>query len=385
MTKQGFFIWAGLLAAHFFMACKAQEDVFNMTSEGLIQSEQLNFRLDTVATDIAIPWGMAFLPNGDLLCTERSGSLFRIAPNGQKNLITGLPTVKARGQGGLLDVCLHPQFAQNGWIYLSYASDAEPGEAGTGSTTALMRAKLSGNQLSQQEVIFRAQPNYNASHHYGSRIAFDEAGYLYLTVGERGQWHKAQDLDNHAGKTVRLLDNGGIPADNPFVNTPGALPQIFTIGHRNPQGMIRHPETGEIWTHEHGPQGGDEINILAPGRNYGWPVITFGINYDGTIITTDTAKAGMEQPLIYWKPSIAPSGMSFVSHPRYGAWQGDLLVGSLSFTKLVRCEVQNNQVVAQEELLPGLGRVRSIRTSPDGFIYVGVEGPGMIVRLVPTE
>ena len=275
-------------------------------------------------------------------------------------------------------MALHPDYARNGWIYLTYALP----DAGNG-TTALMRARLRNHALVDQQVLFQAAPAVAAAHHYGGRIAFDGRGYLYLSVGDRGGQDNAQRLDNHRGKVLRLNDDGTVPGDNPFVRRTGARPEIFSYGHRNPQGMALHPATGRLWTHEHGPQGGDEVNIIGEGRNYGWPAITYGINYDNTVITPDTARPGMEQPVVYWRPSIAPCGMAFVTADRYGPWRGNLLVGSLKFAYLNRCQVQGDQIVHQEKLLEGIGRVRAVEQSPDGFVYVAVEGPGLVVRLVP--
>ncbi len=340
------------------------------------------FKVDTLVTGLSVPWAMAFLPSGEILFTERGGELKKLS--GKKlSSISGTPKVFASGQGGLLDIVLHPKFTENQWVYLTYSEAAQPGEPGSGSSTVLARAKLNADKLTNFQKLFKALPNYPTAHHYGSRIAFDKAGFLYLSVGERGQWDKAQELTNHAGKVIRLHDDGRVPADNPFRNQQGALPEIFSIGHRNQQGMAQNPETGEIWAHEHGPKGGDELNIIRAGKNYGWPVITFGINYDGSIITKDTAKAGMEQPITYWIPSIAPSGMCFITSDKYPTWKGSVLVGALSHKKIVRCELIGNHVKSQEILLEGIGRIRDVRQAPDGLVYVAVEGPGMIVRLLP--
>ncbi|RMG26743.1 MAG: PQQ-dependent sugar dehydrogenase, partial [Bacteroidetes bacterium] len=282
-------------------ACLAQ----NGRSE-LIRSEKLNFRLDTIVTGLKVPWGMAFLPNGDILVTERQGRL-RLVQNGRLHPepIKGVPEVWANGQGGLLDLELHPQYETNGWIYLSYSGPAQKGEKGSGANTTFIRARLQNHQLVDQEVLLRAQPNYNRGVHFGGRIEFDRQGYVYLSIGDRGGRSENQTLNNYRGKVFRLHDDGRIPADNPFVNVPGAVKATFTYGHRNPQGLALNPQTGEMWEHEHGPRGGDEVNILRKGNNYGWPTITYGINYNGTIITRDTVKEGMEQPVLFWRPSIA--------------------------------------------------------------------------------
>ena len=251
------------------------------------------FRVDTLLTGLQNPWAVAFLPGGDMLITERPGRILRFNPgSGTATPLTGVPTVVAKNQGGMLDLVLHPNYAQNGWIYFTYSRPFSGG-----SNTALSRAKLNGTQLTDFEVLFQAQPASSRVHHYGSRIAFDNDGYLYLSVGDRGEMHQAQQLSNHCGKVLRLRDDGTVPPDNPFVDSTGALPEIYSYGHRNIQGMARHPETGDIWTHEHGPKGGDEINIIKRGANYGWPLASFGINYDGSVLTTDTSKPGMEDPL----------------------------------------------------------------------------------------
>ncbi|GAB4416305.1 MAG: PQQ-dependent sugar dehydrogenase [Bacteroidia bacterium] len=352
---------------------------------GDVESEELNFRVDTLLTGLKVPWGMAFLPNGDMLFTERKGEVY-LYSQGKLNPkpIAGVPEVLAKGQGGLFDIQLHPNYTENGWIYLAFSSPAEEGEEGKGSNTALMRVRLKDHSFYDHELLFKASPNYETNHHYGGRIAFDKAGYLYLSVGDRGGHEEVQDLKVQRGRIFRLYDDGRIPEDNPFVGQDSVFAGTFSYGHRNPQGMVLNPWTGEIWAHEHGPKGGDELNIVRAGLNYGWPAICFGINYDGTILTPDTARAGMEQPITYWVPSIGPCGMDFVTHERYGAWKGDVLVGSMSFRYLVRCEVDGNSITHREILLNGIGRVRAITQAPDGYIYIATEGPGMILRLVPA-
>ncbi|WP_276496833.1 PQQ-dependent sugar dehydrogenase [Pontibacter litorisediminis] len=349
------------------------------------QSEQQQFRLDTVVTGLDVPWGMAFLPGGDMLITDRSGTLYRHSKEQKLQKVEGSPQVLAQGQGGLLDVELHPDFAQNNIIYLSYSAVKEEGGS-TLSTTAVMRAKLNGTKLSEQQVIFEALPYSKTRHHYGSRLEFDKDGYLYISVGDRGNHDEnPQDLARHAGKVHRVKDDGSIPSDNPFVNRQGAVASTFSYGHRNIQGMARHPQTGEIWTHEHGPRGGDEVNVAEKGKNYGWPVISYGINYNGTVLTELTKKEGMEQPLHYWVPSIGPSGMAFVTGSRYKNWAGDLMVGSLRFQFLSRLEMDGEKILGEEKLLKNIGRVRDVKMGPDGFLYVAVETPGTIYRLMPVE
>lgn len=345
------------------------------------ESEKLSYRLQPVVDGLEIPWGMAFLPNGDMLITERSGTLLRFA-NGELHEISNFPQVFAVGQGGLMDVVLHPDYLSNKWIYFSYsAPDAKNRRNGN---TVIMRAMLNGNQLINQEVLFEAQPKTDKAHHFGSRITFDNDGYMYFSVGDRGNRDEfPQTLDNDCGKIHRLYDNGNIPDDNPFIHTPGANPSIYSYGHRNTQGLKKNPWTGDIWSHEHGPRGGDEINIIKPGLNYGWPVISYGINYDGTTFTNETTRDGMKQPMIYWDPSIAPCGMTFVTSDKYKNWKGNLLIGSLRFKYIVRCEIENNKVTHQELLFKDIGRVRNVAESPDGYIYIAVETPGKIYKLIP--
>lgn len=337
---------------------------------------QNEFKFDTevVVSDINIPWGIDWLPSGEMLVTERGGKLYKVV-NGQKTEITGIPAVVAEGQGGLLDIKVHPNYKTNGWIYLSYSKDMEDGL----TTTAVSRGKLSGNKFVEAADVFKAEPASKTRHHYGSRVVFDKNGKMYVSVGDRGNHDQnPQSLRNHCGKIHRMNDDGSTPSDNPYVGNMVAMQTIYSYGHRNPQGMALNPFTGAIWEHEHGPQGGDEINIPQPKKNYGWPVISYGINYDGTKLTDITEKEGMEQPLLYWVPSIAPSGMDFVSSSRYGALKGDLLVGSLKFAYLKRVDLDGDKVVKEEQYLEGLGRVRCVRQGPDGYIYLGVEGKGVL-------
>ncbi|MGB5189498.1 PQQ-dependent sugar dehydrogenase [Robiginitalea sp.] len=339
------------------------------------------FSAELLVDDLQIPWGMVILPDGSLLISEKSGTVL-LFQDGERTTIQGVPEVYVRGQGGLLDLELHPNFTENRWVYMSYASEEGPEKGGH---TAIARARLNGNQFTDLQVLYKASPNTTQGQHFGSRIEFDDNGYLYFTIGERGAREvNPQDLSRDGGKIYRLHDDGRIPADNPFVNTEGALPAIYTYGNRNPQGMIKHPETGEIWIHEHGPRGGDEINIAIPGRNYGWPVVTYGINYSGTPITDKTEMEGMEPPIHYWVPSIAPSGMCMVTSEEYPGWKGSLLVGSLSFQYLERLEMDGRRVLRREKLMEDIGRVRNVRQGPDGLIYVAVEGKG-IYRLNPKS
>ena len=348
-------------------------------------TEELSFTLDTIVSGLEKPWGFAFLPGGEMLITETSGILYRLNKDKKLVKIEGVPKVLAQGQGGLLDVILHPDFEKNKFIYLSYSAIKEEGGK-TLSSTAITRAKLEGNKLVQQKKVFEALPYSETRHHYGSRMAFGKDGYLYLSVGDRGNHDEnPQSLDRHPGKIHRIKDDGGIPADNPFVGKEEAFPSTFSYGHRNPQGLAFHPQTGVLWEHEHGPRGGDEINIIQKGKNYGWPVISYGINYDGSVLTDKTELEEMEQPILYWVPSIAPSGMTFVTGNRYKGWEGDLLTGALRFKYLNRTKMDGSKVVGEEKVLKNIGRFRDVRMSPDGYIYVAVEHPGKIFKLVPVE
>ncbi len=338
---------------------------------------------EKVVDGLRNPWGMAFLPNGDILITEIDGAI-RIIRDDQllEDQITGGPNEEliVRGQGGLLDIALHPDFENNRWVYLSYSSTE--GDQGSGGNTAIARYRLEGNALTNKELLYLASPNSSKAHHYGSRFAFDDEGYLYFAVGDRGDRDvNPQDITRDMGKIYRIHDDGRIPADNPFVNDGNAKEAIYSFGHRNPQGLAKQPSTGLIWSHEHGPQGGDEVNLIEAGKNYGWPVISYGINYDGSSFTELTAKEGMEQPKLYWDPSIAPCGMTFVTGDRYPGWEGDLVVGSLKFGYLVHVDVDGTAIVGQEKIAEGIGRVRNVAQGPDGYLYVGVEGDGLY-RLV---
>jgi aldose sugar dehydrogenase len=343
---------------------------------------QHEVRTVTVVDGLEHPWSMAFLPGGDILVTERPGRL-RLVRDGRlvQQPIAGVPQVWARGQGGLMDVVLHPQFEQNRLVYLSYS---KPGQAG--ATTAVIRGRFEGDRLSDVEEVIEARAWGTRGQHFGSRLAFDPDGYLYITTGDRGEMNRAQNLGDHAGVTLRLHDDGRVPADNPFVGRDDALPEIFTWGNRNGQGLAVHPETGQVWQNEHGPRGGDEVNVLLPGRNYGWPVVTYGINYDGTPITEETHREGMEQPVHHWVPSIATSGMAFYTGERYPGWRGDLFVGGLAGQVLSRLTLDGNRVVSEERMLEGIGRIRDVRNAPDGFLYVLLDADrAALLRLEPAD
>jgi glucose/arabinose dehydrogenase len=352
-------------------------------SDEAISSEQATFRVVPVVTGLEHPWGMAFLPGGEILITERPGRL-RLVRDGalEPAPIEGVPEVYASGQGGLLDVALDPAFGSNRVIYLSYAAAGDGG-----NSTRVARATLGEGRLEDVAVIFTAEPLVRASKHFGSRLAFDPEGHLFITVGERGQGDRAQDLGQDNGKVIRLYPDGSVPEDNPFVGTAGARPEIFSYGHRNAQGMAIHPQTGVPWLNEHGARGGDEVNVVRPGVNYGWPVITYGIDYSGAPIGEGTHKEGMAQPIHYWVPSIASSGMAFYEGEAFPEWRGDLFVGGLRAELLVRLELDGERVVGEERLLDGaLGRIRDVRVGPDDFLYLLTdEGDGALYRLEPAD
>ena len=347
-------------------------------------SQEHRFQVVTLVQRLQQPWSLAFLPDGRMLVTEKAGRLRVVSPQGRLEPapIGGLPQVTVHGQGGLHDVAVHPQFVKNQLVYLAYAAR---GDDGVG--TELARGRLAGGRLEDVQVLFRQSPKGRTGNHFGGRIVFDRAGYVYLTLGDRGEMPRAQRPDDHAGSVIRLHDDGRVPKDNPFVGKAGWKPEKFTLGNRNMQGAALHPQSGVLWTHEHGPQGGDEINIMRAGANYGWPVITYGVNYGiGTKIGEGTAKAGMEQPIHYWVPSIAPSGMAFYTGDRFPRWKGNLFVGALRGEALVRVGLEGEKVVKEERLLKGvLGRIRDVRAGPDGFIYLLTDsGEGVLARLEPA-
>jgi aldose sugar dehydrogenase len=346
-----------------------------------LESSEITLQIDTLATGLEHPWGMAFLPDGRILIAERPGRL-RIFENGKllPDPVKGIPDVWHHGQGGLMEVTLHPNYEENGWIYLGYAT-----RFGNGGNTVISRGKLSGNQFTEVEEIFRPASSARTGVHFGNRIVFDNEGYLFTTIGERGTKENSQTLENHNGKVMRLHDDGRVPSDNPFVGKSDAQPEIWSYGHRNIQGMGFHPETGELWVHEHGPKGGDEINRVKKGANYGWPLATFGINYSGTTITENTSLPGMEDPILQWTPSIAPCGMAFVTSDKYPGWKNNMLVGALAGRHIHRVVIEDNKVTDTEYLLQNFARFRDVRQGPDGYIYVLTEEPGLFIRLVPES
>lgn len=359
-----------------------------LSATGIAQThttQEHRIRVSTLTEGLSHPWSLAFLPDGRMLVTERPGRLriigkdFKLEPQP----VGGVPAVAAVGQGGLLDVVLHPKFADNNLVYLSYSAGDR-----NGIGTEVARGVLKGNQLENVQVIFRMQPKLRTGYHFGSRIVFDRDGFLFITLGDRGEMERAQNPGDHNGSVIRLHDDGRVPKDNPFTGKPGWLPEKFTLGNRNMQGATLHPQSGLLWTHEHGPQGGDEINVIRAGTNYGWPVITYGANYGtGTKIGEGTAKEGMAQPLHRWVPSIAPSGMAFYTGNPFPKWRGDLFVGALKDQMLVRLKLDGEKVVHEERILKNtLGRIRDVRAGPDGFIYLLTDEPnGVLARLEPAD
>ena len=361
-----------------------------VSSPAQVATQEHRVRITTVTSGLAHPWSLAFLPDGRMLVTERPGRLRVLAKDGtlDPKPVDGLPRIDAQGQGGLLDVAVHPDFARNGWIYWTYAQRDEAGLNGT----ELARGTLAGGpgsyRVEQVQVLFRMQPKSSSGLHFGSRLVFDRKGGLYMTLGDRGEMQRAQDLGDHRGKIVRLTDDGKPAPGNPFPHRDGARAEIFSFGHRNVQGAALHPKSGELWVSEHGPQGGDELNIVRAGVNYGWPVITYGVNYGiGTKIGEGTSKPGMAQPQKHWVPSPALSGMAFYEGDKFPRWRGDALIGALRGQALIRVRLDGERVVADEFMLNGsLPRVRDVRVGPDGFVYLLADQPnGALLRLEPAD
>jgi len=341
--------------------------------------DQTRYTTELIVDGIDIPWGMDFIDETEFLVTDKKGILYYVK-NGVKTEVSGLPKVYVRGQGGLLDVALHPNFKSNKIVYLAISVNLEGDEGGN---TAIYSGTFEKFKINNMKLLYKAVPNTKKGQHFGSRIVFDDKGHLFFGVGDRGNRDvNPQDIKNDGGKIYRLNLDGSIPNDNPFVNKQGAKKAVYTYGNRNPQGLIFHPITGELWEHEHGPKGGDEINIIEKGKNYGWPVITYGINYSGTSITDKREMPGMEQPLYYWVPSIAPSGMAFSTSDIYKDWKGDLFVGSLKFKYLERLVIRDKKVIKREKILDEIGRVRNVKEGPDGYLYIGVDGKGILKVII---
>ncbi|HAE22772.1 MAG TPA: hypothetical protein DCG47_10680 [Spirochaetaceae bacterium] len=339
------------------------------------------FRLTRVAGGLDYPWALAFLPDGRFLVSERPGRLLIVDKEGGRVAVSGLPEIRAAGQGGLLDIALHPDYARNGLVYWSYAA---PGPGG--SSTALARGRLEGNALKEVRVLWTMQKRSGTTIHYGSRIRFGYDGKLYLTTGDRGDQSRARDPADAAGKVIRLNDDGSVPRDNPFIGKRGYLPELYSIGHRNAQGLAVRPGSGQLWLTEHGPRGGDEVNLVKPGLDYGWPLTTYGVAYSGARIAESPTAPGIEPPLWHWTPSIAPSGLDFYQGDAFPAWRGKLLAGSLAGQKLVLLSLEGDRVSREDLLLDGtIGRIRDLRVGPDGLVYIlSDEKNGSLYRLEPA-
>ncbi|RZQ55749.1 oxidoreductase [Pseudidiomarina tainanensis] len=353
-----------------------------------VSTERHKVSVNTMTDKLNKPWGMAFLPSGDLLITEKSGTLRRVTRDGAiSDPLNGVPAVVDKSQGGLLDVAVDPNFADNQFVYISY-SEADPA-GGEGNSTAVMRAKLSSTGLTDGKVIFRGAPKYKSGAHFGSRLVFAPDGHLFITLGDRySAMDDAQTLDNHHGKVVRIKPDGSVPTDNPFVGQENALPEIWSYGHRNVQGAAIHPTTGKLWTVEHGPKGGDEINIPDAGKNHGWPIATYGVDYDGSIISDKTHVEGTVQPHYYWVPSIATSNMIFYTGDKFPAWQGDLLVAALKGSQVARLDLEGDRVMHEETLFEDAvkQRIRDIEQGPDGYIYLITDDrAGQLIQIKPAE
>jgi aldose sugar dehydrogenase len=351
-----------------------------------LRTDKVEVIVETVARNLQNPWGLAFLPDGRMLVTERPGRLRIADADGSlSEPVQGVPRVAARGQGGLLDVALDPNFAQNRLVYLSFAEDRGEGRAGT--SVARGRLSQNGSALEAVQVIFRQEPTHTGNNHWGSRLVFDRDGNLFVTLGDRFDLrNQAQNPANHLGKIVRIKSNGGAAPNNPFLNREDAKPEIWSLGHRNLQSAALHPTTGELWTVEHGARGGDEVNIPQKGKNYGWPIISYGVDYSGAKIGEGTKKTGLEQPVYYWDPSIAPSGMAFYTGDKFPAWRGSILVGALAGKLVSRLETNGNRVTGEERMLQNLGeRIRDVRQGPDGFVYLLTDSrDGRILRMKPA-
>ena len=369
--------------------------VSSLTKAGDIQNwddsvektKKETFRVETFIEGFDIPWGMVFLPNQNLIVSDRNGSLWLVDyKEKSKNQIRGVPNVRYKGQGGLLDVEIHPEFINNNYIYIGFTDYLNSKKNRT--FTSIIRARLKNISLTDQKIIYKADDTFydNSTIHYGTRIVFDDKGFLYFSIGDRGKRNQAQLLEYPNGKIHRLNADGSIPSDNPFFENNNAIKSIWTYGNRNPQGLAMHPASSILFETEHGPRGGDELNILSSGKNYGWPEITYGKNYSGTTITKYTHKEGMEQPVIHWTPSIAVCGIDFYDGELFNNWKNNLLVSSLKFERLYRLEIDDDDKVIDQEIIYEAGsRIRDVQTGPEGFIYIALEDPGRIVRFIPIK
>lgn len=366
---------------------REQTDFLKPLPASTVKSQLHGYRFDTWVDEVKEPYSLAFLSDRLAIMTEKTGNAY-VVQNGKRaeKPISGLPAIDTKGQAGLYDVVPHPNYARNGWIYFAFSDPQKNAQGEDVSMTRIIRGKLKDGALVDQQTVYQAKVEHYIKAggvHFGGRIAFDKQGYLYFTIGERGQRDHAQSIERPNGKVHRIHDDGRIPADNPFVKTPNALPTIWSLGHRNPQGLAFHPVTGQLYDAEHGPRGGDELNRVDKGRNYGWPVITYGMEYNGTAITDITHKEGMEQPLAYWVPSIAPCGMNFYTGKQFPKWQNQLFLAALAGQELRRIELKEGKVVAQEVIFKNLGRIRHVVVGPDGALYVMM--PTRIARLSAAE
>ena len=366
-----------MIVIWFVFAIKAEDSDWDAR---IVKTEKVSFQVETYADGFEIPWGMAFLPDNRMMVTDRIGDLWIVEKDGKDKVkVSGeIPNVRSKGQGGMLDVAVHPDFNTNSYIYLSFSDYSE-----NKSHTSLIRAKLVNNSLVNSQIIFRPEEKYftKRSLHFGSRIVFDDKGFIFFCIGDRGDRDLAQNLDMPNGKMYRIRDDGTIPIDNPFYYTKGAIKSIWSYGHRNPQGLAIHPSTRQLWEAEHGPRGGDEVNIILRGHNYGWPVITYGKNYSGTIISKLTHHEGMDQPVFHWTPSIAVCGIAFYEGSQFPEWKNNLLATSLKYERLHRVELDGMNMVKDEIIFEAKSRVRDVEVGPDGIIYVALEDPGRIVKL----
>lgn len=372
------------------LAKKQQVEESLKPQDGVFQSEDHQFTLEKVLDGNGIIWAIDFLPNGSFLFTERQGDLY-LFENGKKQKVDGIPAIWQRGQGGLLEVAVHPDYQENGWIYLGYSETVGATENGNqAGMTAIVRGRISDGQWVDQEDIFHVPGEFHTSAgaHFGTRFVFQD-GYLFFSIGDRGRQQMAQDLSKPNGKHHRIHDDGRVPESNPFIGVQDAYPTIWTYGNRNPQGLDQHPITKQIWSTEHGPRGGDELNIIEGGKNYGWPTITYGMNYNGTPITDKTHQEGMEQPVKYWTPSIAVCGIEFYEGDLFPAWKHNLFVSGMASQELHRIELKDGEVISDEIVLKNQGRIRDIANGPEGSLYLSLNGgsprKGSIYRLVPVE
>lgn len=375
--KKNISIYFTILIIMFNFSCGQEPNDKNE----IIVTDELNYEMELVFENEGIIWGLEFLNDNSILATLKSGSIIHFK-DGVKKELKGVPEIYLRGQGGLLDIAIHPNFEKNKFIYLSYASEDIEGKGGN---TTISRAILNGDTLEELEVLYKGTPDSRKGQHFGGRMEFDNENYLFFSIGDRGNRNvNPQDITIDGGKIYRIKDDGTIPKDNPFYNDGNAKKAIYSYGHRNPQGMFKHPVSGKIWTNEHGPRGGDEINIIEKGKNYGWPKITYGINYSGTTITKNKSLPNMEQPLYYWIPSIAPSSFEYISSEIYPNWKGSLLAGALVFKYIERIVLEDDIVVSRSKIAENLGRPRDIKQGPDGYIYVSIENEG-VYKIMPNK